>query len=120
MIGTVGLEALHILCVVGIYPHEREQTQSLFVDVEVDQDFSPAAASDRVDDTVDYDRIAELLTGLAKEREYQLIETFAVEGADLLLESFPALHAVRLHIRKPAAVDRAECSFVRLERTRAP
>ncbi len=118
MIGTIGLRGLRIDCVVGIYDHERTGTQALFVDVEVDRDFTAAAASDNVGDTLDYDVLAALLTDLATERRYQLLETFAEEGAALLLAEFGDVQRVRLEIRKPAAVPAAECSLVRVERTR--
>jgi len=118
VIGTVGLKDLHIECIVGIYPHERTGEQSLFLDVEVDRDFAAAVASEHVSDTADYDHIAAALTGLARGRQYQLIETFAEEGAALLLEQDRDATAVRIEIRKPAAVPAAACSFVRVERRR--
>jgi len=46
MIGTTGLKQLHVDCIVGIYQHEREQTQAVLVDIEIDYDFGPAAVSD--------------------------------------------------------------------------
>ncbi len=118
MIGTVGLQGLEIECIVGIYEHERIAPQKLLLDVEVDRDFAPAASSDHVSDTVDYDHLATALTELARARQYQLIETFAEEGAALLLEQDPGALVVRLEIRKPAAVPAAACSFVRVERRR--
>jgi len=36
----------------------------------------------------------------------------------MLLAEHPSLQTVRLEVRKPDAVPSAECSFVRLERTR--
>ncbi len=118
MRGTIGLKDLRIDCVVGIYPHERTGDQPLFVDVEVDGDFAAAASSEHVDDTVDYDHLAAGLTELAVGRQYQLIETFAEEGAALILGRWAAVEAVRIEVRKPNAVPAAACSFVRLERSR--
>ena len=42
----------------------------------------------------------------------------AEEAAAMLLERMPDAAAVRVEIRKPAAVPAAACSFVRVERTR--
>ena len=50
MLGTTGLHNLRIDCIVGIYPHERDQTQTVFLDIEIDYDFGPAAASDAIPD----------------------------------------------------------------------
>ena len=63
MIGTTGLKQLHVDCIVGIFQHEREQTQAVLVDIEIDYDFAPAAASDAIPDAVDYDGVASSVTG---------------------------------------------------------
>jgi dihydroneopterin aldolase len=118
VIGTIGLRDLRINCIVGIYDHERAGDQELILDVEVDRDFAAAAASDHVSDTLDYDDIARALTDLARERQYQLIETFAEEAAALLLDTYPSVSRVMIEIRKPAAVKAAACSLVRVERHR--
>lgn len=118
MIGTTGLHNLRIDCIVGIYPHEREQTQTVFVDIELDYDFAKAATSDAIPDAVDYDHVAASVTGLIQSRRFRLIETMAEETAAMLLAGVPQVEAVRLEIRKPAAVPSAANSFVRVERAR--
>jgi 7,8-dihydroneopterin aldolase/epimerase/oxygenase len=119
MIGTTGLQALRVDCIVGIYEHERNARQAVIVDVEIDYDFAAAAASDAIADAVDYDGVARAITELAERRGFQLIETMAEEAAAMLLAQVPAATRVKLEIRKPAAVPAAACSFVRVERTRA-
>ncbi len=119
MIGTTGLRNLRVDCIVGIYAHERQATQPVFIDVELDYDFAAPAASDAIADAVDYDGVASGLSELLQRRQYQLIETMAEEAAALLLARAAAVTAVRLEIRKPEAVPAAACSFVRLERRRA-
>ncbi len=114
MIGTIGLKNLHIECIVWIYPHERTAEQPLFVDLEVDHDFDRAAQSETVSETVDYDHLAALLTKLAVERKYQLIETFAKDAVDDILARWPDVLGVRVEIRKPNAVPAAAASFVRV------
>ena len=119
MLGTTGLTALRVDCIVGIYPHERERTQTVFLDVALDYDFGPAAASDAIRDAVDYDRIASGLTHLLTDRKFQLIEAMAEASATWVLTHIPEAHRVTIEIRKPAAVPAADCSFVRVERVRA-
>ena len=118
MIGTVGLSDLRIDCVIGIYPHEREATQPLFVDVEVDYDFAPAAQSKGIDDAMDYDKLARELTGLAVENQYELLETFVEEAASRCLQLFSPIRRIRLAVRKPQAVDKAAAAFAKIERCR--
>lgn len=118
MIGTTGLHNLRVDCIVGVYPHEREQVQSVLLDLELDYDFAAAAASDAIPDAVDYDVVVRIVTDLIQSRRFQLIEAMAEAVAALLLENMPVIAAVRLEIRKPAAVPAAANSFVRVERRR--
>ncbi len=117
-IGTTGLKNLRIDCIIGVYPHEREELQPLFFDVEVDYDFERAAASDALGDALDYDRIATGLTDVARDGRFTLLEALAEASATFCLESFEPATAVRLEIRKPRAVAAADASYVRVERAR--
>ncbi len=118
MTGTTGLHNLHVECIIGIHPHERERAQSVCVDVELDSDFGPAAASDAIHDAIDYTAVATLVTTLLQNRKFQLLESMIEEVAALLLEHDRRVTAVRLEIRKPAAVPAAADSFVRIARVR--
>ena len=118
MIATTGLKGLRIDCVVGVYTFEREQPQSIIIDIELDYDVAAAAGSDEVGDAVDYDRVAEAVAELVRRREYHLIEAMAEETADMLLRQHTSVQTVRVEVRKPNAVAAADCSFVRLERVR--
>jgi len=118
MMGTTGLKGLRVDCIVGIYEHERQKTQSILVDVELDYDFAAAARSDAIRDAVDYDQVAAAIADLAARRGFRLIETMAEETAAMLLVRLPDVRTVRVEIRKPDAVPAALCSFVRVERTR--
>ena len=117
MIGTAGIKGLRLDCVVGIYEHERQQSQPLLVDIEIDYDFAAAAGSDAIRDAVDYDHVVTRVTELARRRGFRLIETMAEETAEMLLE-LSQVQTVRLEIRKPNAIPAAQCSFVRVERRR--
>jgi dihydroneopterin aldolase len=118
MIGTTGLHNLRIDCIVGIHPHEREIPQAVFLDLEIDYDFAPAAASDAIPDAVDYDDVVRLVTELIQTRRFHLIEAMAEAVAAMLLEKVPVIECVRIEIRKPAAVPAADSSFVWVERGR--
>lgn len=120
MIGTTGLHALRVDCIVGIHPYEREKPQAVFVDLAVDYDFVPAAASESIADAIDYTAIAEMLTSLFETRRFQLLETMAEESAAAVLSSDARILAVRIEIRKPAAVPSASDAFVRIARERRP
>jgi len=118
MIGTTGLHHLRVDCIVGIHPHEREATQSVFLDVELDSDLSQAAISDAIHDAIDYTAVATTITHLLQERKFQLLESMVEEVAAMLLAHDFRIAAVRVEIRKPDAVPEAADSFVRVARSR--
>jgi len=118
MTGTTGLKNLQVDCIIGIYPHERAATQTVLLDIELDYDFAAPAASDAIADAVDYDGIAASVTALLQSGRFQLIETMVEKAAALLLAEVAVATAVRIEVRKPAAVPAAACSFVRVERSR--
>jgi dihydroneopterin aldolase len=117
--GTTGIRDLQVDCIVGIYPHERDHEQAVLLDIEIDYDFAAAGRSDAIGDAVDYDLVVSSVTELIRTRRFALIEAMAEASADLLLTRVPIATAVRIEIRKPAAVPRARHSFVRVERGRA-
>lgn len=118
MTGTTGLKNLRVDCIIGIYPHERVAAQTVYLDIELDYDFDPPAGSDAIADAVDYDGIAAGVTRLLQDSRFQLIETMAERTAGQLLAEVPVATAVRIEVRKPAAVPAADCSLVRVERRR--
>lgn len=119
MIGTTGLHNLRVDCIVGIHPHERANTQHVFLDVELDSDFSQAAISDAIHDAIDYTAVAGKVTRLLQDRKFQLLESMVEEVAGMLLDHDVRITAVRVEVRKPDAVPEAADSFVRVARSRS-
>lgn len=118
VVAMIGVRNLRIDCIVGIRERERQSEQPLFVDVALEVDISAAARSGDLEDTVDYSQVASLLTELARTRRFRLIEAFAQEATEVLLERFRAATTVRLEVRKPGAVSAADHAFLRIERRR--
>lgn len=117
MIGSIGISDLKVNCVIGIYPHERTIEQNLFIDVKIKYDFQHARLSENVKDTIDYAKVAEVITELGVTNQYQLIETYAEDTAKKLLELF-AIEEVYVKIKKPGAVKNAAYPFVEITRTK--
>jgi len=117
-VGEIFVKDLRVRCIVGILPREREEEQEILVDVEMQHDFAAAAATEDVTTTVDYAEVSTVLTEWIQERRFQLIETMAVEGCDLILERWPGVAYVRLTIKKPDAVPAARYTAVTFDRAR--
>ena len=81
----------------GAEPEEREREQPFLYDVELEL---PEPAGDRLEQTVDYREVVELVRELSGSRQFTLLETMATAVADALLERFPA-ERVRVRVRKP-------------------
>lgn len=81
----------------GVEPGEREHEQPFLYDIELEL---PEPEADRIEDTVDYREVVELVSELSASREFRLLEALAGAVADALLERFP-LERVRVRVRKP-------------------
>jgi 7,8-dihydroneopterin aldolase/epimerase/oxygenase len=118
VIGTISVEGLEIECIIGILPHERENLQLIYADIEVDADIAAAAASDAMDDSINYVHLADLVRDLATEKQYQLIETLVEDSARDILARWPEVERVALKVMKPEAIPEATWTAVRIERKR--
>lgn len=98
-IALVGIEAFahH-----GVLDHERELGQRFVVDVVLELDLAPAAASDDLADTVDYGQLAGRVAHLATAPPAALVETVAGRIAEVCLED-PRVAAAEVTVHKPSA-----------------
>jgi dihydroneopterin aldolase len=103
----------------GYLEAERRLGQRFLVDLWVEVD-EAATASDDIDHTVDYRRLAELVREVFAGPEKQLLEGLAGAVADGALERFPAARSIRVRVRKPDVVlePTAEHAAVIVERAR--
>ncbi|TML22652.1 MAG: dihydropteroate synthase [Actinobacteria bacterium] len=87
----------------GYLEEERRLGQRFLVDLWVDVEES-ATASDRIEDTVDYRRLAGLVREVFAGPERLLLEGLAGAIADGILGRFAAVERVRVRVRKPDVV----------------
>jgi 7,8-dihydroneopterin aldolase/epimerase/oxygenase len=87
----------------GVMAHEAKVGQSFTIDVDLEIDLSAAARSDKVVDTVSYDKVVECITKAFCAQRCRLIEAAAGRVADSILSSFHRVRAVRVTIHKPHA-----------------
>jgi dihydroneopterin aldolase len=112
--GVIGIHRHRIDCIIGIFPEERVQPQTIFVDVKIKIDLSACLFTGRIDDTVDYVGLAQLCTQLAQKNKYMLLEKFAFDILAQCKEQFQALWGW-VSIQKPSAIPTAEYAFVEME-----
>ena len=104
MTDTVSIRELRVSAVIGVRDWEREIEQTLVFAVDMAADVAKAAASDRISDAVDYSAVAQTVTDVVTQGEFQLIETAAERVARQLLADYP-LGWVRVEVAKPLSRD---------------
>jgi 7,8-dihydroneopterin aldolase/epimerase/oxygenase len=99
----VFISDLDIDTVIGIYDWEREIRQTVRLNIEMNTDVKRAAATDKIEDALDYKAVAKRLIGFVEKSEFGLVETLGERCAEIILEEFP-VQWVRLKLDKPGAV----------------
>ena len=100
------LNDLTIETVIGVFEWERRIKQTVRIDLEMATDIRKAAASDHLDDTLDYKAVAKRLIAFVSESEFQLVETLTERVAEIVRDEF-AVPWVRVRVNKKGAVRHA-------------
>lgn len=100
---TIELEGLVVFGHHGYLEEERTLGQRFLVDLSVDVS-EEATETDRIEDTVDYRRLAALVREVFAGPERLLLEGLAGAVADGILERFSAVERARVRVRKPDVV----------------
>jgi 7,8-dihydroneopterin aldolase/epimerase/oxygenase len=87
----------------GVLAYESKVGQSFSIDLTLEIDLSDAARSDKVMDTVSYDKVAECASKTFCAKPCKLIEAAAGKVADAVLADFPRVLSVEVTIHKPHA-----------------
>ena len=105
----------------GVFEHERREGQVFVVDLCLGVDTAPAAASDDLQDTVDYGSLVAAVKAAVETDPVDLIETLAQRTAEVCLQQ-PRVEWCRVTVHKPDAPIDATFSDVTLTitRTRGP
>lgn len=97
---TIEISGLSLYTHLGVTAAEREVGQRLVLDIRLDVGASDATETDRVEDTVDYADVCQLVALVAQQRTYRTLERLCTVIADRLIEDF-ALDAVWVKAAKP-------------------
>jgi dihydroneopterin aldolase len=111
----VFLRGLRIETTIGIYDWERQIKQPVILDLEMGTDVARAAATDRIEDAVDYKAVSKRLQRFVSESRFELVETLAERCAEILLGEM-GIGWVRLSVNKIGAVSAAADVGVIIER----
>ena len=88
MNSKISIVDLEVFYRVGVPDAERAQPQRLLLTVELESDFTAAAKSDGIADTIDYYAVTQRLLKFGEGREWKLIEKLASDIVDTVLKEF--------------------------------
>ena len=111
----VYIRDLRIQTVIGIYDWEREIKQTISLDLEMGSDIARAAATDDIDDALNYKAVAKRLISFVEASEFQLVETMAERIWEIVRDEFN-VPWMRLRLSKPGAVTGSQDVGVIIER----
>jgi 7,8-dihydroneopterin aldolase/epimerase/oxygenase len=109
------LSALTVECIVGIWEWERRVKQTVIIDLEMASDIRRAAASDHIDDTIDYKKVAKRLLAFVGESQFNLVETLAEQIARVVVTEF-GVSWVKVRLNKQGAIRGARDVGIEIER----
>lgn len=109
------LSALSIECIVGIWEWERRVKQTVIVDIEMAADIRRAAATDAIDDTIDYKKVSKRVQTFVAESKFELVETLTERIAQTVITEF-GVSWVKIRLNKRGAIRGARDVGIEIER----
>lgn len=102
MTDRIVLSGIEVFAYHGVLEEEQSDGQLFAVDVVVEVDLTAAAASDDLDETIDYGLLADRIHERVAGERWNLIERVASRVAELVLED-PRVTSTEVTIHKPQA-----------------
>jgi D-erythro-7,8-dihydroneopterin triphosphate epimerase len=112
------IKDLMLRCILGLSGEERREKQDVLINLVLWTDLKRAAASDSIDDTVDYAALKKRIITLVEGSQFHLAESLADRIATLCLEQ-AAVQQVQVTVEKPTALRFAHSVGVEIIRTRS-
>ena len=112
------IKDLMLRCILGLSGEERREKQDVLINLVLWTDLKRAAASDNIEDTVDYAALKKRIITLVEGSQFHLAEALADRIATLCLEQ-AAVQQVQVTLEKPTALRFAHSVGVEIIRTRS-
>jgi len=109
---TMYVSRLPLLSLIGVYLHEKENPQPLYLDLEIKISLAAAAATDNLEETLDYGALCHDIQAAAAREHCNLIERRLTDLLEIVLWD-ERVQQVTGRLYKPGAVPGAEISVER-------
>ncbi|MBT5737823.1 MAG: dihydroneopterin aldolase [Planctomycetes bacterium] len=115
---TIHIEDLVVRTVIGIFDHERDRCQDVLINITIWTDIARAAASDSIEDAVNYRELTKKIIHHVSKSQCLLLERLVQEVSDLILDESQIM-ATRVKIEKPGALRHSRSVGVEILRERS-
>jgi dihydroneopterin aldolase len=113
----VFVRGLEMLASIGVFEVEKRYEQRVIVSLELQVTDDYDGASDRLDDVLDYGKVAATAQRVAQARHFNLLETMAERIAEGILAD-SRVETVRVRIEKPDILPGCRSVGIEIERSR--
>jgi len=109
------LHDMKVETVIGIWDWESKIRQTVVIDLDMAADIRKAAASDSIEDTLNYKSVAKRIQQYVEETRFNLVETLAERVAEIVTQEF-GVQWVRVRVNKAGAIRGAKDVGIIIER----
>ena len=113
----IQIRGLRVYAYHGVKETEKEKGQPFELDIVLWTDVSLSGRTDRLEDTLNYSKVAQKATALLQSEKNNLVERAATRVAEGILEAFP-VEGVTVCLKKPRAPIAADFQYVAVQITR--
>ena len=103
--------------IIGIHEHEKIKKQKIVFNVIIDVDQNTIANENDIKSVVDYEKITNKLKNLAKNKQYNFLESLAEDSFDEIFKD-KRINSVKVKIEKPDAIKNAGSVGIEVFKTR--
>jgi FolB domain-containing protein len=112
MTDVIHIRGLRVRTRLGVREQERRRLRPVIIDIDL---HAETGRRDRLDETVDYQRVADRVAALARGATFRLVERLADAIAAVCLKE-RGVESVRVTVEKPGALKGARSAAVTVER----
>lgn len=112
------IKDLSIPGILGINPEERVNEQEILVNAVLWADTRPGAATDDIDDAVNYRTVTKAMIAHIREGKPMLVERLVQELVDICFAMEPRIKRVEMTVEKPGALRYARSVGINITRDR--
>ncbi len=115
----IHIKDLVVSGIVGINPDERVNPQNVLINATLWVDTRPAAASDDIEDAVNYRTVTKAMIAHVESGAPMLVERLVAELAAVCFDADERIRRVEVTVEKPGALRHARSVGIAITRTRA-